>query len=88
MAHWLACAWGITVGLEADSPRNWLTAYPWLSLIGDVNAGDVTAGDMYVIALYWAWYTITTVGYGDVVRARRVLLHLVQRVDSVSVLAW
>ena len=61
----IACLWRIVVDVEGNNedPNNvsWITAY----------AAGVDASNpyqVYCLAVYWALMTITTVGYGDVVR--------------------
>ena len=61
VAHWLACLWHMTVNIE-DQPVNWVTNY------GNPADPDVplTTAEVYVVALYWAVMTMSTIGYGDV----------------------
>jgi len=58
IAHWIACIF-YAIGLsEIDSqPLCWLTI---------ANIQDKELFDKYIISLYWAFTTMTTVGYGDV----------------------
>ena len=71
MSHWVACGWKITgdyaieyVESPTGVPRSWYTEYPYI-VDYDHSIGT------YVTALYWAIMTLTTIGYGDVVRAAR-----------------
>jgi potassium voltage-gated channel Eag-related subfamily H protein 7 len=61
VAHWLACLWHMTVNIE-DKEVNWVTNY------GNPADSDVplTTAEVYVVALYWAVMTMSTIGYGDV----------------------
>lgn len=60
LAHWTACFWAYLAGVyPIDDAVTWnSTAY-----IG--NRKDPF--DQYVAALYWAFMTMTTTGYGDIV---------------------
>jgi hyperpolarization activated cyclic nucleotide-gated potassium channel 2 len=58
IAHWIACIFYAIGASELDSePISWLTI---------ANVQDDTVFDKYIISLYWAFTTMTTVGYGDV----------------------
>jgi len=61
VAHWLACLWHMTVNIEAKEV-NWVTNY------GDPADpdGQLSVAEVYIVALYWAVMTMSTIGYGDV----------------------
>ncbi len=58
IAHWIACIFYAIGNAELESePDCWLTK---------AGVQDSSVFDKYIISLYWAFTTMTTVGYGDV----------------------
>lgn len=60
VAHWMACAWHMVKVIEDNTTENWVIAY----LGADHTLYN---GEVYIVSLYWAVMTMSTIGYGDVV---------------------
>ena len=60
IAHWIAC-WWYFIGKddEQENPQTWVSTIE--------ASAQSSVFDKYVAALYWAFTTMTTVGYGDIV---------------------
>lgn len=75
MSHWFACIWCWVAYLQnetfnfMDSP-NWISG--WVTGNGGVGAmepdplGPENDTDRYVISLFWAIQTVTSIGYGNI----------------------
>lgn len=59
LVHWMACVWRLVVKFEEQSDSRGDT---WIAHERMLDAGP---SELYVVCLYWAGTTITTIGYGD-----------------------
>lgn len=58
VAHWTACWWYFIGNNDmASNPVTWIVF---------IKIADKSIYDKYIAALYWAFTTMTTVGYGDI----------------------
>ena len=69
--HWMACLWGYTANASSSGFGNsWMTAFVRGDGLDDDNPlpkwNIKNPKHQYVISLYFAIMTLTTVGYGDV----------------------
>lgn len=56
LIHLMTCFWFMAATLEEDLSITW---------VGGRDIIDASVGDQYLHSFYWAFQTITTVGYGD-----------------------
>jgi hypothetical protein len=55
--HIIACVWYYTAKLDGFSPDTWVVRSGYI---------DKSIGEKYLIGVYWAFTTLSTVGYGDI----------------------
>ena len=57
MSHWTACIWYLNAQIEDLNPSTWVVRDGYQ---------DLSDREIYMVSLYWAIQTITTVGYGNI----------------------
>ena len=57
MSHWTACLWYGNARIEDLNPNTWVVRDGYQ---------DLSISEIYMVSLYWAIQTITTVGYGNI----------------------
>lgn len=57
LIHIMGCFWAITSNLEEDDEMNWVKAE---------GLEEESTFEKYLTAIYWAIYSVQTIGYGDI----------------------
>ena len=57
LVHLMSCAWFLTAKFEDFAPDTWPVR---------IGVIDEEPGTQYLAAMYWAFQTLTTVGFGDI----------------------
>mmetsp|Transcript_16842 Transcript_16842/g.42915 ORF Transcript_16842/g.42915 Transcript_16842/m.42915 type:complete len:640 (+) Transcript_16842:35-1954(+) len=70
--HILACTWAAAAkwALSNNIPKNWLNKF--LTAYGIEKEDEASEPVIYLYAVYWAIYTLTSAGYGDITPATHV----------------
>merc|ERR1711920_667062 len=69
IAHWLACLWAFTLMLVPANQRvpRWVDSFADLEVSLSEESKTVnTPWKLYVASFYFACYTLTSVGFGDI----------------------
>lgn len=74
MTHIFACFWFYITKQDYDGKENWADNFE-LSYIGE-----------YIVSLYWAVYTISTVGYGDITPVSTIEIFYTMLIEFIGIL--
>eukprot|EP00434_Breviolum_minutum_P001343 symbB.v1.2.001180.t2/scaffold60.1/size581591/20 len=80
VCHWVACLWAMTLNLGSDYPSNWFDNVE--------DHQDRDPARIYIAAFYFACYTITSVGFGDITPQNVMERYICSGILLASGLAW
>lgn len=68
IGHWLTCLWMFVTVVDAPGDlENIRYQTWWLQYLPNSRTHPPNVGDLYIASLYYTFYTMATVGYGDIV---------------------
>mmetsp|Transcript_1462 Transcript_1462/g.2223 ORF Transcript_1462/g.2223 Transcript_1462/m.2223 type:complete len:633 (-) Transcript_1462:211-2109(-) len=97
LVHWFACLWCWVAYLENGNfdfsqTNNWIHGWVDENIPLGENApqpyGPYNAGDRYMLALFWASQTITSIGYGNIAPQTRVEWCVSSFLQIIAGISW
>jgi len=80
ITHWLTCLWVLTLSLVPDDSVSWVDTFEESEMNVQEKTKD-SAWKLYIAALYFTAYTMTSVGYGDITP-----VNIIERIVCILVL--
>jgi len=84
-SHWAACIWG-GIALANFSEHTWIHAVQ--ASKGGPDEIYTSILDIYIMSLYWAVVTITSIGYGDIVAQNGLEYRVASALMTVMACMW
>jgi hypothetical protein len=63
LTHWIACLWFLIAFMDNFPKDSWVVV---------TGIKDAPIAKQYIVSLYWAFTTMTTIGYGDITPNRTI----------------